>query len=452
MVNLVLAHVDSMASGASPPSNSSSSIPSPGAQFENIRSYFSNLTPQQASSPPPQHPNFRTNAPQRPPPPERQSSRETFASSGENAFNFLRQGCQVLLENVTDKLATNFKFDASQASSSSPRNSSSPSSATSPSTSSQHPPPRPPLAHRMQHQNMSQRSTGNESVTRPPPPLHSRPKLRVPIDTLRVSESGCECSDDEESKAQRTLSQSTSNLLDESHHDDPRLMAVPGTSGCPAGSSDPPRVPISRSKGSTLSDSSEFSSFEELNVVTVDYKANKADNATPATSARIVQLEATTSRRDLPDCALSGGHVRLISRRRSDGCLNSQVVAIDTKVEQQQKCCSRCGRRKNELKRRLKRFHDQLTALSTEDVEVRQHLEALLSYLERKRVSVLSNGESNGEESASEAAAVIVNQPMPRQETQVLPPPVIPQEDGKPPPEKVIYKRRFVQLDEIKSR
>lgn len=143
----------------------------------------------------------------------------------------------------------------------------------------------------------------------------------------------------------------------------------------------------------------------------------------------------------------------MIKRRRSDGCLmtggsaEGEIISRETKSEQKQKCCSRCGLKKNELRRRLKRFHDQLTtALSSQDVEVRQQLEALLLYLEGKRVSVVSVGESHGEESTSEP--VIVNQPMPREEVPVT-------EEGEeeqPKPEKVVYKRRFVQLDEIKSR
>lgn len=144
----------------------------------------------------------------------------------------------------------------------------------------------------------------------------------------------------------------------------------------------------------------------------------------------------------------------MIKRRRSDGYLitaagqvEGEINSRETTGGQKQKCCSRCGLKKNELRRRLKRFHDQLTtALSSQDVEVRQQLEALLLYLEGKRVSVVSVGESHGEESTSEP--VIVNQPMPREEVPVT-------EEGEeeqPKPEKVVYKRRFVQLDEIKSR
>lgn len=128
----------------------------------------------------------------------------------------------------------------------------------------------------------------------------------------------------------------------------------------------------------------------------------------------------------------------------------------ETKVEQKQKCCSRCGRKKNELQRRLKRFHEQLIALSTtQDEGVRQHLEALLVYLERKRESVLSNGaaggdgggDSNEDESGSDSdPPVIVSQPLPREEEPVE------ERTDEQKPEKVIYKRRFVKLDEIQSR
>lgn len=499
-----------MTSGASPSSNSSSSIPSPGSHYDNLRSYFNNLTSQQQQQQS-QHSqqannnnnshsshSSRTNAPNQrppapPPPPQRQSSRESggFTSSGENAFSFLRQGCQVILDNVTDKLATNFK--PTQASSSS-RNSSSPSSATSPSTSTH--PPNSSQRLRQQQNSASQRSAEWENVQapaaaassrnnemdnashRPPPQQPTRPKPRVPLDTIRMSESGCECSDDEESKQQRTLSQSTSNLLDEHP-----LMAVPGTSGVRNGG-----VPVSRSKGSTLSDSSEFSSFEELNVVTVERKATKSKPTAMTTIDVQIEVEgrpqqpeavspgataatsdATTSSRAFP---ASG---RVITRRRSDGCLNGRLEGgggggevQPSREGQQHRCCSRCGRKKNELKRRLKRFHDQLTALSTQDVEVRKHLEAILLYLERKRASVLSNGEEE-EESLSEPA-VIVSQPLPRggvdgvdmvqRDEPPVPavPPPLPQqsqvegeEEGQKI-EKVVYKRRFVQLDEIKSR
>lgn len=295
--------------------------------------------------------------------------------------------------------------------------------------------------------------SGDESHAHNIPP---RPKLRVPLDNIRLSESGCECSDDEESKQLRTTSQSTSNLLEDSPLlpnaavDIDPMTAVPGTSRQPPLDEHlpthrgRPHIPISRSKGSTLSDSSEFSSFEELNVVTEKRNPQKVTKDVPSSRPD------TFSNREFPVSP------RVITRRRSDGCLNGRLEMprelSETKVEHQQKCCSRCGRKKNELKRRLKRFHEQLIALSnTQDVEVREHLEALLVYLERKRQSVLSNGnvgDGGGEESGSDSdPPVIVEQPLPRQE-----PMVEEQAEQEQKPEKVIYKRRFVKLDEIESR
>lgn len=433
LVNLVLAHVDSLTSGA--PSSNSSSSPSPGSHYENIRSYLNNLTsPPSAPSAPPRQENssnsfFGT------------SSSSSGGALPDNPLSFLRQGCQVILENVTDKLANNFsKFDAGAPS----RSSSSPSSATSPSTSTQ--PPlniRPPASSASEANNQRSRVPETEPETSDPRSTGAikRPKPRVPFESVRRSESGCECSEDEESKQLRTTSQSTSNLLEGDEEPEDDRMAVPGTSGYHSRNPARPTVPISQSKGSTLSDSSEFSSYEELNVVTV--AAQK--EATP-------QVNDNNRNEGLFPASL-GICNRAITRRRSDGCLSGHMkVGQDmprelsaTKLEQhQQLCCSRCGRRKNELKRRLKRFHDQLTALSTQDVEVRQHLEAILVYLERKRVSVLSQGEEEPEspEASLTAAGPSVGT---RRES-------VPREASDPKKPEVVYTRRFVKLDDIKTR
>lgn len=463
-MNLVLAHVDSLTSGGAaspPPSSNSSSSPSPGSHYENIRSYLNNLT-----SPP-----SAPAAPSAPPPPPprqpRENSSNSFfgtSSSGaggglpDNPFSFLRQGCQVILENVTDKLTNNFsKFEAGAPSRSS---NSSPSSATSPSTSTQ-----PPINTRQPAASSSAaadnqrpdrsfrdvRVPETEPATSPNGAVN-RPKPRVPFDSVRRSESGCECSEDEESKQLRTTSQSTSNLLqgDEEPEDD--QMAVPGTSGYHSRNPARPTVPISRSKGSTLSDSSEFSSYEELNVVTAVPQKEEQP-------AEVHQVNNKSNEGVFP----AGKSNRVITRRRSEGCLSGHhnKCGLDiprelsaTKFEQQQQgCCSRCGRRKNELKRRLKRFHDQLTALSTQDVEVRQHLEAILVYLERKRVSVvLSQGEEgpeSPEESLSASNSIRRRAAGPSvgvsQES-------VPREPSDPKKPEVVYTRRFVKLDDIKTR
>lgn len=366
----------------------------------------------------------------------------------------------MILDNVTDKISTNFKFETSQNASS--RNTgSSPSSATTSSASSNRP-PQPPMtsqpsgqghtaqgasAHLPRNIERDVRVPELDLGNRTSGSSHAKVKLRVPLDTLRKrEESGCECSDDEESKQQRTISQSTSNLLGEDPMD--RMMAVPGTSGNQ-------RIPTSQSKGSTISDSSEFSSFEELNAVTVERKTPK-----PAVAHRENVVDIF-ERQGRPLEPVTGFPSRVITRRRSDGCLNlggglSRRDVPQPKEERGRggggKCCARCGRKKNELKRRLRRFHEQLTALSSDDVELRQHLEALLTYLEGKRPSVLST--EDNEDSASEP--VIINQPMPREgegEPEIPASSTVDDNEAEEPkPEPVVYKRRFVQLDDIKSR
>lgn len=396
----------------------------------------------------------------------------------------------MILDNVTDKLTNNFKFEATPGNASSSRNSSSPSSVTSPSAQSGRAP-----THSVPTENLETRqpersfrdvrvpSRENSSLQRPsapPPPAcassgaHLRPKPKIPLDILlRETESGCECSEDEESKQQRTISQSTSNLLANDGEDNFRdCTAVPGTSGYHQRTEGTRRaVPKSQSKGSTLTDSSEFSSFEELNLGTTNTVVEKS-NEVPFKQG-VAEAEAPLIRSENP--RKLSFNPQLITRRRSESSLNGKFEGeFPRNISSHQlkkKCCTRCGRKRNELKSRLRRFHEQLTALSTHDVEVRGHLEAILMYLERKRVSLLSQdggGEESNEESLFEepqlghAAAgetsVIMNQPQAAERESSIP---ISSIDGEVRPEgqeqkettpKVVYKRRFVKLDDIHSR
>lgn len=230
-------------------------------------------------------------------------------------------------------------------------------------------------------------------------------------------------------------------------------------------------MPFSQSKGSTLTDSSEFSSFEELNAITEEGRPDRSA-AAAAADEETRPLANNNERTFTPS-------TRVITRRRSDGSLHSKCLADEptecgpsTKSNRKQSC-TRCGRKKNELKRRLKRFHDQLTELSTQDGEIQEHLEAILLYLERKRISVLSNEDSNDEEEEQgdsrrepgagrinnrRRSSVIVTQPRANPEIFGDSGAAVAagddeegggEEDDKP---KVVYKRRFVKLDDIQSR
>lgn len=526
LVTLVLAHA---ASAPRTPNSTTGSTPSDGTTgFEsNFRSYINSFAnSNETRNAPATSPNIRTSNSSG----NGGGGGNASEDSAGNPLMYIKQGCQILFDNFTDKLSNNFKFDNVPSNNS--RSHPSSSSGTTPSGTSrrtsaqeQHSPavPPPPFTPPTSpsHVNNPRTSvprrdefrenpenirfqTGNDTRMdendglNGVPAFNSQPdksrtgsqprhineakrKFKSLLDDALFSGSGCECSDDEESKQKRSVSQSTSNLLANACLDD-QAAAGPSSglndqrSANLGNTSNENKNGAASSSSSSCSMSPSFSSFEELGAVGGETDSNGHGIKNPPqkppfhrkSSTIFTDLQSATNASNPSPLDTVGN--RRIMRRRSDGCLNAtqrvitddggisvdfnQTLLRDASDNGRQTCCDKCGKTKNQLKKRLKRFHDQLKEMSSQDDEIRQHLDAILRYLEKKRLSsmdVLSNEDSNEENSVEDIVAAGHSRWLGNSVNSAGSTNSNCAQAGEEKP-KIVYKRRFIKLDDIHSR
>lgn len=435
LVNLVMTHVDTTSSSGSSPRHDESSF----------RSYINNLA---FSGVQDANPSAGTRSP------NNNENNNFFGDrTTNNAISYLRESCQAIFGNMSE----NFKFESNSSNpATSPPGSNVRASGTSstptnvsPSGGYSEPAPHVPVP----------RSVNSR------PPMHRQHKPKPKMKAAVQAESGCDCSEDEASQLLRTTSQSTNNLIDmaATQRMVSNLESVPGPSGIDlsrskTGCNSTPKI---RSNTSSNSDTdSEFSSFEELVAVDTNVEEATADK---------VNVRGRSNLECPP---------RMVQRRRSDGCLTKRSsifvptpsatsnqclqesmggrnnILINHNRTVDDGCCLKCGKKKDELKRRLKRFQDQLNELSTTDIAIRPHLEAILNYLERARLSSIELSDIETEDGSGDGAVIqaastdrTLSDLVPTSDNANV---TIPTEAVDKPP--TVYKRKLIKLDDINSR
>lgn len=274
------------------------------------------------------------------------------------------------------------------------------------------------------------------------PSVHDKMKPKRFVDHIELTNSECDCSDDE------TISRFTKEYMKTSPTNDSQIRQSnepePGPSG---NSSNLPSGVDEKPKG----DSSNTSSFEELasgtsngdwlfitkptvdelatDTVTNNTECTQPSNEDSNTSSNINLTHLTfqnaashSSQLNIhPSTSLEQQQrVRRLVRRRSDSSINNSsgskwwfadgvVEEEPTDVSEEEtlrtkrsktSSCDKCGKSKRSLKRHVAKFKRQLETTNASEVEIKKQLEAFLEYLEtcQKNSMEGTDSESNDDQ------------------------------------------------------
>ncbi|XP_055625074.1 uncharacterized protein LOC129767859 [Toxorhynchites rutilus septentrionalis] len=260
-----------------------------------------------------------------------------------------------------------------------------------------------------------------------------KPSFETRIDDMLASDAnhgGCECSDEETDAA---FAETPRRKESRKAASEDNLFTEPGTSQSESGY-----------RMGTGNEKEPFPPFEELNAECV-FSMSGASNA--ANNRKIsVNLNSTGHNKHLHtvvnasvmtetdgiSCSLNSKVIpegippsivaspSRVQRRRSDSFLIAlmhtessatelelETTAHSSQVTVPNKCC-KCGKRRNGIRRQLKKIRKQLQTTSIPEVDKRRQLEAFLSYLERRSKGSL---ELSDTESITEDASISVADP-----------------------------------------
>lgn len=275
------------------------------------------------------------------------------------------------------------------------------------------------------------------------PSVHNTNKLKQNIVTDAC---GCECSDDEIFKSNicktRKKSKSEIHLLNDENQAGPSgVLSTQSTdtSNSPQNKSNTMRN--DNPQHLPRLDETDSSSFEEIIAVNVDDSwqiinpsTNSSQNETtvPSSSPLVTSNDNNSTESNNSKKREKLIKIRKVTRTRSDTCITNGSKKINSdssdfrnmntssgriddvdcedlnndesvqSIRKRKKCCSRCGKAKIGIKKKILKFRKQLEASNNSEAEKKRQLDEFLLYLEQKSLNSqhddISDSESNTED------------------------------------------------------